>query len=174
MHDSLVTLTGPNNVIGRSLVIHDGVDDLGRGDHPDSNKTGNAGGRFACGVIGTVSNLTQGEHGFHVHETGNLSMNCTAAGGHFNPTNMTHGAPNAITRHVGDLGNIVAGMNGVATIMIIDRQISLRTGSRNSIIGRAIVVHDGRDDLGLGGNATSLITGNAGTRFGCGIIRLVN
>jgi len=33
-------------------VIHEGVDDLGRGGHEQSKTTGNAGGRLACGVIG--------------------------------------------------------------------------------------------------------------------------
>jgi Cu/Zn superoxide dismutase len=33
----------------RTVVVHDGTDDLGKGGHPDSKKTGNAGGRPACG-----------------------------------------------------------------------------------------------------------------------------
>lgn len=33
-------------------MVHSGTDDLGKTDHPDSKKTGNAGGRPACGVIG--------------------------------------------------------------------------------------------------------------------------
>jgi Cu-Zn family superoxide dismutase len=50
--DHLVQLDGPTSVIGRSLVVHANVDDLGRTDHADSKTTGNAGGRLACGVIG--------------------------------------------------------------------------------------------------------------------------
>jgi len=33
------------------------------------------------------------KHGFHVHEHGALGRSCADAGGHFNPTDMTHGAP---------------------------------------------------------------------------------
>ena len=48
----LVKLKGKTSVIGRSFVIHEGVDDLGRGSNEESLKTGNAGGRMGCGVIG--------------------------------------------------------------------------------------------------------------------------
>ncbi len=39
-----------------------------------------------------------------------------------------------------------------------------------SVIGRAIVVHANRDDLGKGGHELSLTTGNAGGRVACGVI----
>ena len=51
--DHLVTLYGAYSVLGRSCVLHADVDDLGTTDHPLSSTTGNAGGRVACGVIGT-------------------------------------------------------------------------------------------------------------------------
>ncbi|GKZ27826.1 superoxide dismutase [Cu-Zn] [Aspergillus brasiliensis] len=52
MEDKLIKLIGPESVIGRTIVIHSGCDDLGRGNNVESKKTGNAGGRPACGVIG--------------------------------------------------------------------------------------------------------------------------
>lgn len=56
--DSLITLFGANSIIGRSVVVHAGQDDLGRGvgaASEESKKTGNAGGRNACGVIGLTN-----------------------------------------------------------------------------------------------------------------------
>lgn len=50
--DQVLSLTGSRSIIGRGMIVHEGTDDLGQGGHPDSLKTGNAGGRSACGVIG--------------------------------------------------------------------------------------------------------------------------
>ena len=43
--------TGKYSVVGRSVMVHAGEDDLGRGGHELSLTTGNAGGRIACGEI---------------------------------------------------------------------------------------------------------------------------
>ncbi|XP_052174073.1 superoxide dismutase [Cu-Zn] 2 isoform X2 [Diospyros lotus] len=91
-------------------------------------------------------------------------------GPHFNPLKKDHGAPSDMERHAGDLGNIVAGPDGVAEVSIIDVQIPL--SGQHSILGRAVVVHADPDDLGRGGHELSKTTGNAGGRVGCGIIGL--
>ena len=40
------------DILGRSVVIHKGIDDLGRGRNKESLISGNAGERIVCGVIG--------------------------------------------------------------------------------------------------------------------------
>jgi Cu-Zn family superoxide dismutase len=72
---------------------------------------------------------------------------------------------------VGDLGNIEADASGKAIINLSDEQVTLGEGKGN-VVGRAVVVHAGVDDLGLGGDDGSLATGNAGGRVACGVIGL--
>ena len=50
--DSFISVSGENSILGRTVVVHADVDDLGKGGHELSKTTGNAGGRLACGVIG--------------------------------------------------------------------------------------------------------------------------
>ncbi|KAF8798980.1 hypothetical protein BYT27DRAFT_7202720 [Phlegmacium glaucopus] len=120
-------------------------------------------------VTGYISGLSpNSSHGFHVHESGDLQNGCLSTGGHYNPFEQTHGAPTDLARHVGDLGNIDANEAGVASFTFQDPLISLN--GPTSILGRAVVVHAGTDDLGKGGNDESLKTGNAGGRVACGVI----
>ncbi|CAO3693117.1 unnamed protein product [Rhizopus stolonifer] len=119
-------------------------------------------------VEAKFTGLTEGKHGFHIHEFGDNTNGCISAGPHYNPHGKTHGAPEAEVRHAGDLGNITALASGEATLKIEDSQIKLI--GPHSIIGRTVVIHADEDDLGLGGHDLSATTGNAGDRLACGVI----
>ena len=112
--------------------------------------------------------FNSGNHGFHVHEFGDRTNGCISAGAHFNPHGKTHGAPDDAERHVGDLGNVMAGDDGIAHVNITDEHVRL-TGPL-SVIGRQLVIHADIDDLGKGGHELSKTTGNAGGRLACGVI----
>ena len=62
--------------------------------------------------------------------------------------------------------------NNVAKGSFYDKLISLNLQSKCCIIGRCIVIHKDKDDLGKGANEESLKTGNAGKRLACGVIGL--
>ncbi len=121
-------------------------------------------------VTAKVSGLTPGNHGFHVHALGDTTNGCMSTGPHFNPLGKEHGAPTDEIRHAGDLGNAIAGPDGVVEFSITDSQIPL--SGPHSIIGRAVVIHSDPDDLGKGGHELSKSTGNAGGRLACGVVGL--
>jgi len=118
-------------------------------------------------ITANVQGLEPGKHGFHIHEFGDIrKSDGTSAGGHFNPENVDHGAPTDKIRHVGDLGNIIADENGMATYERVDSVITF--SGEHSIIGRGIIIHSGEDDL------KSQPTGAAGSRLAMGVIGVAN
>lgn len=111
-------------------------------------------------VSAELTGLEEGNHGFHIHQYGDCTaVNGTSAGGHFNPTGNEHSSPEAVNRHMGDMGNITADANGEASLNYTDGTITI-----DQIIGRGIIVHAGEDDL------TSQPSGAAGSRIACGVI----
>ena len=122
------------------------------------------------GIVLRLTGVPPGQHGFHIHQSGDLREGCNSLCAHFNPSGKNHGGPNDKERHVGDLGNIEPNSKGEVNKTMYDTKIKL--GGKNSIIGRSIVIHADRDDLGKGGDAESLKTGNAGKRIACGVIGL--
>lgn len=118
-------------------------------------------------VEARVEGLTPGEHGFHVHETGDCSApDFQSAGGHFAPKEQKHGGPDDAEHHAGDFGNITAGDDGTATASWEVDYVSLEEGQEEAVLGRAVVVHEGKDDL------ESQPSGDAGGRVACGVIEL--
>jgi Cu-Zn family superoxide dismutase len=110
-----------------------------------------------------------GYHGFHVHEAGDLTDECTSMCAHFNPYHKNHGCPGMKERHVGDLGNLKTNSHGEAVYTMVDDVIKLR-GTKANIIGRGLIIHADPDDCGQGGQPDSLTTGHAGKRIACAVI----
>lgn len=114
-------------------------------------------------VVGIVTGLTAGAHGFHVHDKGDCSApDASSAGGHFNPGQKPHGGPSSTEHHAGDLGNITADDSGRVEINVFSHDLSL-TGA-NSIVGKSVVIHASADDM------KTNPAGNSGARIACGVI----
>ncbi|MFO7769161.1 MAG: superoxide dismutase family protein [bacterium] len=115
-------------------------------------------------VVADVRGLEPGAHGFHLHEYGDCTASdFTSAGGHFNPTGAPHGGPDDPQHHAGDFGNIMVGEEGTGHAKLVSQMISLDPGPA-SILGRAVIIHEGEDDL------ESQPTGSAGGRAACGVV----
>ena len=112
-----------------------------------------------------IEKAPPGTHGLHIHEKGDCSdPKAASAGGHFNPGGMPHSGPMDMKRHAGDLGNIEIGANGTGDLDITSDMLTVKPGP-NSVVGRSVVFHEKLDDL------KTQPTGNAGGRFGCGVIQ---
>jgi len=116
-------------------------------------------------IVAELTGLTpNGMHAFHVHQFGDAtSADGTSAGGHYNPANHPHGAPDPSMHHAGDLGNVQADANGNAHHVMDVMGLSI-SGPMNAVVGRSVILHAGHDDF------TTQPTGNAGGRIGCGVI----
>lgn len=113
-----------------------------------------------------LTNVPPGVHGFHVHEKGDCGNNGQNAGGHFNPTDMVHGAPDAQSHHAGDFGNVTAEANGEVHTRFTTHSVTVAPGP-NSVVGHAVVLHEKPDDL------VTQPTGNAGARIACGVVAII-
>ncbi|KAG9342394.1 hypothetical protein JZ751_016396 [Albula glossodonta] len=102
----------------------------------------------------------------HIHQYGDLSDGCDATGGHYNPQGVAHPG------HPGDFGNFLS-RQGRVNQRITARQGATLFGGL-SVLGRAVVIHEKEDDLGRGGDAGSLLHGNAGRRLACCVIGISN
>jgi Cu-Zn family superoxide dismutase len=117
-------------------------------------------------VVADIARVAPGMHGLHLHELGDCSSDdFKSTGGHFNPTDAPHGAPTDEMRHAGDFGNIEIGEDGAGHLELATTMLSVGDGPY-SVVGRAVILHDGEDDL------VSQPTGAAGGRIGCGVVML--
>lgn len=111
-------------------------------------------------VTAEVKGLTPGEHGFHIHESGDCSAaDATSAKGHYNPASKAHGHHTAMEHHSGDMNNLVANAQGEAKASMEIKGVTLA-----EIGGRSVVIHADPDDY------KSQPAGNSGKRIACGTI----
>jgi Cu-Zn family superoxide dismutase len=118
-------------------------------------------------VVGDITGLSPGLHGFHIHEFGDCSDTGKAAGSHYNPRSKPHGnvlKDGAVNVHAGDMGNLEADSQGSVRVNVTVPGLTM-TGGKASVAGRAFIVHEKADDFGQP-------VGNAGGRVGCGPIVL--
>lgn len=115
-------------------------------------------------IVAEVSGVERpGPHGFHLHETGDCTAeDFTSAGGHFNPTGVDHAGPGAEVHHGGDFGNVEIADDGTGRLELVSSMLTLE--GENGVIGKAVILHEGEDDL------TSQPTGAAGGRLACGVV----
>jgi superoxide dismutase, Cu-Zn family len=113
-----------------------------------------------------VTGASPGEHGAHLHEKGDCSdPEAKNAGGHWNPAGHKHGSPPPEASHLGDLGNISVAADGTGHLVISSMAWKVGNGSPEDVIGKAVVIHGGPDDL------VTDPAGNSGPRIGCGVIK---
>jgi len=121
-----------------------------------------------------VQGLTPGFHGFHIHSVGTCDPSgeraFASAGGHLHADGQSHG------QHMGDLPSLLATESGIAMLVIATDRFTLEDLMDED--GSAVIVHAAADNFGNipadrydpDADETTLNTGDAGGRFGCGVI----
>lgn len=118
----------------------------------------------------TLSGLTQGIHGFHVHENPSCDAReqngkmvaGLAAGGHYDPAGTKkHGLPWG-EGHLGDLPPLYVDVSGNASTPVLSPRLKLA-----DVRGRSLMVHAGGDNHA--DHPAPL--GGGGARVVCGVIQ---
>ena len=126
-------------------------------------------GRFVTVQVGIeqATGLEPGDYGFHIHETGRCDApDFESAGGHFNPTNASHGLLDPEGPHAGDLINLHVDEDGTVTYVVTTALVTLNEGERAIFDsdGSAVILHAQPDDY------VTDPGGGSGDRIACGVI----
>jgi Cu-Zn family superoxide dismutase len=143
-------------------------------------------------VQAMVKGLTPGFHGFHVHTAGQCDPAATdpagavspflTAGGHYNPAAGIHGG------HAGDLVPLYVAADGSASLRFVTDRFTI--DNLLDADGSAVIMHAGPDNLAhipgttatggeryhshvdsiFGPDTATRATGDAGSRFACGVV----
>lgn len=158
---------GANTNAAATLMVTTAFPDAGAmsGGLVTFNQSGNA-----VTVIINLVGMPPGDHGVHVHMGGSCADTTAdggvvvagAAGPHWNPTSMKHGVlgSDGGMHHAGDLGNVTVNAGGMGNKVIKTEEWDVA-----DVLGKAVVVHAGRDDL------MTDPTGNSGGRIACGVVK---
>jgi Cu-Zn family superoxide dismutase len=111
-----------------------------------------------------VEDAPAGMKGVHIHEKGDCSdIEGKSMGEHFAPMSTKHGLPSAGEHHLGDLGNIEIKKDGEGKLEITVMGANLEKDDPMSLLGKAIVIHQGRD-------VGTQPSGGTGKPMACGVI----
>ena len=128
-------------------------------------------------VKATIRGMPPGFHGFHIHTIGicDAAGAFVSAGGHFNPGGSSH------ANHAGDQPALLVNANGTAWARFATDRYAI--GDLFDADGSAFIVHAAADNYAnipaarysaiAGGavpDASTLATGDAGSRSACGVI----
>lgn len=118
----------------------------------------------------SLSGLTPGFHGFHVHEKPDCGPGMKdgkrqagiAAGGHYDPAGTgKHEGPDG-KGHLGDLPALTVGQDGKSSTFVLAPHLKLA-----DIKGRSLMIHAGGDNY----SDTPAPLGGGGGRVACGLIK---
>lgn len=123
-------------------------------------------------ILASVSGLTPGFHGFHIHETSTCDASgdtpFSSAGGHLNLTDADH------PDHTGDLPSLLVNEDGTGELMVVTDRFVL--SDLMDFDGTAIVLHSDDDNFANiperygTPDDESLSGGDSGSRVACGAI----
>jgi Cu-Zn family superoxide dismutase len=119
-------------------------------------------------ITADIDGLEPGKHGFHIHEFGDLRTNGKdlLIGSHYNPLSGPHADESNASRHVGDLGNILALNDSTAIYKRNNFMFSI--DGEYPILGRTVAIHKNEDDL------KTQPSGASGEIIAVGIIGIAN
>jgi superoxide dismutase, Cu-Zn family len=113
----------------------------------------------------SLTGVPPGIHAVHLAENGDCSaMDASTTGEHWNPTRAAHGRFDTPPYHLGDIGDLHSGDNGVASLVFATEEWSIGTGMINDVIGRAVLIEHDKDDF------RTQPDGASGAHIGCGRI----
>lgn len=120
-------------------------------------------------IAGVLEGVPEGEHGFHIHETGacDPAGGFESAGGHFAPRGNEHGFDNPNGPHAGDMRNQTAAADGKLVLDVTNDMVSLTEGEESYLLdedGSSLMIHANADDYETDPG------GNSGDRIACAVI----